>query len=307
VTPLLDRVKARLRPLVHGWRAHARARALARSAPHLDQAALRAQLAALPIPQGTIVLVHSALKSLGYVEGGANAVVAALIETIVIRRGGTLMLPCYSIEGGMVATLAAGRPFDARTTPSNLGAIPEAFRRHPGVLRSCHPTHSFAAIGPAAAWLLDGAATATTSFGADTPLARLREAPSQLLGLGSDIGHVTYYHCLEDLEDFPIDVYAPELFTLACTDRLGEVHRMTLRGHAPGVLQARRIDHPSQTALRALFQAALEREAGLSWHRVGTAACWLVDGPAMYRTIADLLAQGQTIYGNVHSSPRSSP
>ena len=224
--------------------------------------------------------------------------VAALIASIVTRRGGTLMLPAYSLAGGMADTLASGRAFDARATVCTLGAIPEAFRRHPGVLRSCHPTHSFAALGPRAHWLLDGHHLATSSFGEGTPLARLRQTDSRLLGLGSDIGHVTYYHCLEDIEPFPFEVYAPGAHAVACTDMDGIPHALHLRGHAPGGLARRRIDHPENGVLRDRFTAALEQQAGLSWHQIGAARCWLVDGQAMYRTIKDLLNRGITIYAS---------
>lgn len=281
---------------MNAWRARVRRRELARSRPHLSTAALTAALDALPIPRESVVLVHSSLKSLGFVEGGADGVVTALIASIVTARGGTLMLPSYSIDGRMLDTLASGRAFDARTTASNLGAIPEAFRRHPGVLRSCHPTHSFAAIGPRAHWLLDGHHLAATSFGEGTPLARLRETDSRLLGLGSDIGHVTYYHCLEDIEPFPFEVYAPGIHAVECIDFDGVSHTLRLRGHAGGAFACRRIDHPDNAALRMRFTAALEQEAGLTWHQVGTARCWLVDGRSMYQTIKDLLYRGVTIY-----------
>ena len=41
-------------------------------------------------------------------------------------------------------------PFDVRTTPTTMGAIPEAFRNWPGTRRSEHPLESVCVRGPRA-------------------------------------------------------------------------------------------------------------------------------------------------------------
>ena len=58
-------------------------------------------LRALPINPGDILLVHSSLKSFGRVEGGADAVIDALLETVGAE--GTVMVP--TITGLMAASL----------------------------------------------------------------------------------------------------------------------------------------------------------------------------------------------------------
>src|SRR5690606_13580660 len=123
-----------------------RRHALSAQLPHVTRDSLTRDLEALTLPPGVPLLVPTSLQGLGFVEGGAGAVVDALVEVVVERRGGTLALPTFSIDGNMRKTLAGGRAFDVRSTPSNLGAIPEAFRRHPLARRSIHPTHSIAAL-----------------------------------------------------------------------------------------------------------------------------------------------------------------
>jgi len=257
-------------------------------------------LEALPIASGAVVLVHSSLKSIGFVEGGAQTVVDALIASIVEQRGGTLLLPTFSIDGTMHQTLASGRTFDARTTPSNLGAIPETFRRQAPTRRSLHPSHSFGAIGSQAEALVAGHHTAGSNFGRGTPMGNLLDRPAYLLGLGSDIGHVTFTHVVEDVEsDFPLRVYADALFEVDCVDAAGTTHRMNLPAHAPGEMQRRRIDHPDNGFLRNFFARWFEAHADLTWHRVGEARCWLVPADAMYREFAALMRQGVTIYARL--------
>ena len=185
-----------------------RKRELKFSRTEISRPQLVADLSRLPIDRDAIVLVHSSLKSLGFVSGGATMVVEALVEAIVKRNGGTVMLPCYSINGTMHQTLLEQRIFDVSKTPSNLGAIPEAFRHLPEAVRSIHPTHSFAAIGPLAKWLTGTHHSCGTSFGAGSPMAKLREKQGYLLGLGTNLGTVTFYHCLEDIETgFPLAVH----------------------------------------------------------------------------------------------------
>jgi len=291
-------VKTIVVPPVRYLQGRRRAAELERQMVAVGRDALASALGKLPIARDSVVLVHSSLKSLGFVEGGAQSVVEALHEQLVVAGGSTVLVPTYSIDGNMYTTLKSGRTFDVRETSSNLGAIPEAFRRHPRALRSVHPSHSFAAIGSKADWLTANHHLAGSNFGLGTPMGRLLETQSYLLGLGSDIGHVTFYHCLEDIEKFPLNVYADDgPFAVVCVDRGGVAHRLLLPAHAPGgEFKVHRIDDPRSVALRALFLRWLERYADLTWHNIGQARCWLVDARKMYREIKNLMGKNITVY-----------
>jgi aminoglycoside N3'-acetyltransferase len=301
---MLEALKAPLRPLVRAIRARLRRQELARTLAPVTPASLASQLDALALPEAPVFVAHTAMKRLGFVEGGAEGVVDALVDAIVTRRRGTLMLPSFSIDGSMQATLAqAGRVFDVRTTPSNLGAIPEAFRRRPGVHRSIHPTHSFAALGPRAEWLTE-AHHQGPSFGPQSPMMRARDAGGVLAGLGTHLGTVTFYHCLEDCEpDFPISVYAETgRYAAPSIGWGGERHDLMLPAHAPAIA-ATRIDHRAGEGIRAFFQQQLEREAGLAWFPIGHGRGWHVPMPAMYAECRRLMRAGITIY----SAPPETP
>jgi aminoglycoside 3-N-acetyltransferase len=109
---------------------------------------IASDLAAAGLARGGTVLVHSSLSSLGRVEGGAETVTGGLLDAL--GPDGTLLMPALSYA----AVTAACPRFDLRSTPSNIGLIPETFRRMPGVLRSLHPTHSVCGVGPRAEALL---------------------------------------------------------------------------------------------------------------------------------------------------------
>lgn len=304
---LLKRIlKPVLKPPLDAAQRMLRRRDLKAKLTHVTQQSLEDDLDALDLGEAPVVLVHTSLKRIGFVEGGPDAVVGALVASIVERRGGTLALPTFSIDGTMRNTFASGRVFDVRSTPCNLGAIPEAFRKHPGVMRSIHPTHSIAALGPQAEWLVSDHHRVATSFGADTPMVRMLECGGWLMGIGTHLGTVTFYHCVEDLDEhYPLDVYSEDSpFTVECVDWEGRSLTRTLPAHSP-TLNPTRIDRPENEPLRSFFTQRFERDAGLSRFPVGETEGWLIRFPAMYEACRALLDEGVTIYTPADELPQS--
>lgn len=279
-----------------------RAKTLSNERVHVTASDIERDLAAVPIPNSAIVLVHSSLKAIGFVEGGPQAVVQALINSIVKKRNGTLVFPTYSINGTMYTTLATKAAddevtFDVSKTQSNLGALPESFRNWPGVRRSVHPSHSFAALGPLAHELVDSHHTCGSSFGRGSPMANMLDHDGWLLGLGTNLGNVTMYHCLEEIEDdFPFNVYTPDSpFAVSCRDWDGNVHKLELKAHE-GSVSRTRIDRPENAAIRDFFTGQFEANAGLEWYQVCEARTWLVSTRRFYDEAARLMRDGVTIY-----------
>lgn len=274
-----------------------RKRQLSSALTHVTAASLEKDLVASPLPRGASVLVHTSLKAIGFVEGGADAVVAAMVNAVVEKGGGTLMLPTYSIDGTMRNTLLSGRVFDVLNTPSNLGAIPEAFRRRDGVRRSVHPTHSFTALGQDAAWLTADHHLAGSNFGANTPMIRLMERGGYLMGIGTHLGTVTFYHCLEDmLDNFPLAAYSEDSpFDVECLDWDGHRHHLRLPAHSPVHVETR-IDRPENHAIRDLYTRRLEANAGLRWFPIGATQGWVIKLDDMYRECLRLLDEGLSVY-----------
>jgi len=160
---------------------------------------LVADFGKLGLCPGDIVLVHSSLSSIGYVEGGADTVVDALLEAV--DPGGTVVVP--TLTGS--PSLSPWNPpvFDPSETPCWTGAIPEALRRRPEAVRSRHPTHSVAAIGPRAREITEGHEDCLTPCGPGSPYYKISRLGGRILLLGVGLDVNTTFHCTEELAGVP--------------------------------------------------------------------------------------------------------
>ncbi|MGW1556000.1 aminoglycoside N(3)-acetyltransferase [Streptomyces sp. NPDC002144] len=177
--------------------------------PLVTRDTVTAELRALGVEPGEILLVHSSLSSLGWVCGGAVAVVQALLDAV--GPDGTIVVPTQT--GDLSDPALWERPpvpeewwdriratmpaYDPRLTPSRgVGVIPETLRTWPGALRSAHPQTSFAALGPRAAEILDSHAP-DCRLGERSPLARLERLHARVLLLGAGYDTCTCFHLAE--------------------------------------------------------------------------------------------------------------
>jgi len=153
------------------------------------------ELRALGLGVGQIVFVHSALSSLGHVQGGADAVVDAFLE--VVGPTGTLVVPTFTLSYGRVADPV----FDLQQDQSEVGAISEAVRQRVGARRSCHLLHSVAALGKQAEAIC--AVHGPSAWAADGPFWQLAECEASVVLLGVPYLRCTWFHVIEQLVQVP--------------------------------------------------------------------------------------------------------
>jgi len=146
----------------------------------------------LGIAPGDIVYVHSSLRSVGPIDGGAEALLDCFLT--VLGEDGTLAVPTHTLNYVNFRHEA----FDAANTPTYLGILTEIVRKHPKAFRSANPTHSSAAIGKKAEWLTANH-DMSNPLGYESPLHRVYRENGKILLLGVDQKTNTSLHLVESI------------------------------------------------------------------------------------------------------------
>jgi aminoglycoside 3-N-acetyltransferase len=236
---------------------------------------IAADLRGLGLRPGDRLLVHSSLSALGYVEGGAGTVIAALLD--VLGPAGTLVTPSFQ-RGSEHVLVRQGVRFDVRTSPSEMGAVTEALRRRPDAVRSLSPTHCLAAVGRDATALLDGHEKCTVSVGHGSPFERLVRGGGRILLLGVTHSSDTTLHYLENTGGAP--TVCRESFSPVVIDREGREHVVPTYPHMPGL--KRRYERVEELLLTAGAQTN---------GPVGKATARLVDAAALDALVREQLGR----------------
>ncbi len=160
----------------------------------------------LGISSGQTIMVHTSLSSIGFVCGGAQIVIEALLESV--GPEGTIMMPTQSWknldpETGVhweeprewwQAIRDNWPAYDKHITPTNtMGAVAEMFRTWPGVMRSNHPARSVAAYGKHSEYLTANH-DFSNIFGENSPIDRLYKLDGYVLLIGVDYDKNTSIH-----------------------------------------------------------------------------------------------------------------
>lgn len=146
---------------------------------------------------GDLLVVHSSLKAIGMIDGGAPTLIEAFQE--VLGDEGTLMLPTFSFN---LTNWQMG-PYHPRLSMSRVGLLTEVFRRLPGVRRSLHPTHSVAAWGKYSEELTEIPPTTHEPLGIGSPFDRARQLGGKILLLGVGQTRNSTVHLAEHLAKLP--------------------------------------------------------------------------------------------------------
>jgi aminoglycoside 3-N-acetyltransferase-4 len=143
----------------------------------ISQAELMRQLTDLGVAPADILLVHTAFRAVGPVEGGPLGLIEALRE--ILGSKGTLVMPSWSGNDD--------EPFDPSTSRAapDLGITADLFWRLPDVRRSDH-LQAFAAIGPSAEAILADPLPLPPHI-SESPVGRVHDHDGKILLLG--VGH----------------------------------------------------------------------------------------------------------------------
>lgn len=233
---------------------------------------------ALGLGEGDFVCVHSSLKSIGEVDGGADTIIEALIE--VLGDEGTLMFPAFSF-----GLLNEENPlWSYEDTPSCVGYLSERFRQKYATKRSIHLSHSYSAIGKDVEQYLEHPLD-ITPCGEETPLARLMsEERGKILMIGCSYNTLTAIHVIEEAFKVPYVKF-----------------KSTPHGNysKDGVIK----DLPSQSVYPFSYDFErlapyLEGGDALTQAKVGDAPTMLISGVGLTRIASELLTKDLAFFDN---------
>ena len=248
----------------------------------------------MSLKEGDVVFVHSSLSKIGYVEGGPSIIIDALIE--IVGPSGTIVMPAFTINRSMKQTLDSEFLFNPKSSKVTVGLIPETFRKKQGVYRSLHPTHSVSAYGKLAKWITDGHEVCKTTFGIDTPFHKFLQVNGKILGIGIDLGPVTFYHVIEDIEkNFPIKVYNKKAHQIKLLNYEGKAITMKIKSHRHNIAKTR-IDHEENLWIRNFLTRYLREKKMIREELIGKAHSWIIPARDLYEAQQELLLKEVTIY-----------
>jgi aminoglycoside 3-N-acetyltransferase len=226
----------------------------------------------LPLGKNPLILVHSSLKSFGYVEGGAETVIAALLG--LCGDGGTLVMPALSYR-----SVNESNPFfDVLETPSDCGIITETFRKMPYTRRSIHVVSSAAAMGEKADYIT--CFHDDTPCGYGTPYRKVIENDGYCLFIGTGFESNTLFHAAEEhVNPFYIKYKSIEYVRVKGYDRFIKL------------CSFRRYNCHQTGIIRKLkkMSAVFEQEGVLSRVKLGNSVITLIKARDNFRLCCDVL------------------
>jgi aminoglycoside 3-N-acetyltransferase len=153
----------------------------------------------------SLVIAHASLKAFGHIEGGADTMLSALLDSV---RG--VIMPTFTYKTMLNPEI--GPPKNGITYGSEtdlnkmaeafypnmpadkmMGVLPETLRKHPKAKRSMHPIQSFAGINANAILNMQ------TIYNPMAPIAALADQDGWVLLLGVDHRVNTSIHYAEKL------------------------------------------------------------------------------------------------------------
>jgi len=167
-------------------------------------------LRVLGVREGTVLMVHARISSLGWVVGGSETIIRSLLDAI--GPEGTLMAYAgweddpWDLAQWPEEWQRAYRnqlpPFDPDVSEADheMGRLPERIRTWPGASASTGHVMRMVAVGAKAEWLTRDQPWDHPQ-GPGSPLAKLVEASGQVLMLGAPLETLTILHHAEALVD----------------------------------------------------------------------------------------------------------
>jgi aminoglycoside 3-N-acetyltransferase len=229
------------------------------------------------------VLIHSSMKSIGEVKGGADTVLDVFCE--YLAENGNIALPTHSW-----AKINYENPvFDPEKEPSCVGILPEIFRKRKGVIRSLHPTHSIAVMGKDAEEFVKNEHLMNTPCGRRGCWGKLINMDFRIMFLGCGTKCNTFIHGVEEWNSIP-ERLSKEYMPLKIVMPGGTLFDRPMKHHSDpygGISQ--RYDR---------IMPYMENKGYVTKGKFGDADCVLIKARDTYSLTSELLRQNVNFFGD---------
>ena len=249
------------------------------------------QLEAMKAPTGSIILMHSSLRAVGHVEGGAKGLLDTLIEYFT-RDGGLFCVPVHTWHN-----LEKEITMDMSSTENCLGAFSTVAAEDPRGLRTENPSHSMMVFGDRAR---------AEHFAADEATIPSPTAPNSCYGkLCHEDGYVllvgvahnrnTYLHSVAEMLSLP-NRMADKPLNAAIKMPSGEIVRREFTLY--------QTDYTNDISLRFVkYETAFRYWHGITDGFIGNAPTQLCSARIMKDTVARIFEKSNGIDPLADESP----
>ena len=231
------------------------------------------QLEEMKVPKDSIIILHSSLKAVGKVEGGAEALLEALTEHIT-AEGGLLCIPAHTWHNlGKEITL------DMEAGDHCLGALTTVALNSKKGIRSENPIHSLVVFGDRkrAEEFIKDEPFLKTSTGKDSCHGKLYSKKGYVLLMGVAQNRNTYLHAVAEILNLP--------------DRMAKSPLKATVKRADGEIINREMTLYSCSFTGDISQRFIKYDTAFRYHRcitdgfIGNAPTMLCDARKMKETV----------------------
>jgi len=241
----------------------------------------------LGVSSGQVVMLHASVKSVGWIVGGPDVILQALLE--VLTPAGTLMMYVGWADGTQEmdswpeerrrAYHEECPPFNPVTSRAVLewSVLTEYLRTWPGARRSANPEAAVTAVGAKAEWITSDHPL-QYGYGPGSPLAKLVEAGGKVLLLGSPFSNVTLLHYAESVARIPGKRVSR--YSVPVLEAGKRVWKQVEEFDTTNGI----VDWEGDDYFGLITRAFVEQGgAGAARHRVGNADAYLLDADLLHR------------------------
>jgi len=236
---------------------------------------------AMGIKKTDTLLIHSSMKSIGAVDGGAETVLDAFIEHLA--DDGLLIFPTHTW-----ATVPGETDlYDPETSPSCVGILTNLFMKRPNTHRSLNPTHSVAAIGKDAEEYVTGEELFPTPLGKGGCWHKLIDRNAKIMFLGCPLSKNTFIHGVEEWCEIANRLTADTVVIKIKQKDGNIIERPTYRHQSPV---------PDVSANYKKMESVYLRKGAASAGKLGDARCIICDAKKIAAITSEYLKETPDIF-----------